>query len=89
MGEPGRLLMIEAALLFGSSREGVELANRRPEAAEGATARRRAAVVEARAATVLSANDMAVAGRVCPLMRCSGLAVVERKEKAAAAGRES
>jgi hypothetical protein len=86
MGEPGRLLMIDAALFFGSSREGVELANRRPEAAEGATARRRAAVVDARAATVLRANDMAVTWP-CSLVRCE-LGVVERREKVEKVGSE-
>lgn len=64
MGElPGRALMMDAARDLGSSRAGVVLANRRPEAAEPATAElRRQAVVGVRA-SVRSANDMAVAGR--------------------------
>lgn len=63
MGElPGKALMIEAALDFGSSRAGVVLANRRPEAAEAAMEPRRAAVDGAVRARVLIANDMAVTG---------------------------
>lgn len=72
MGElPGKALMMEAARDLGSSRAGVVLANRRPEAAgAAATEPRRAAVDEVRA-RLLIANDMAVAGPcvgVCP--RC-------------------
>lgn len=59
MGEPGRLLMIEAARDFGSSRDEEELANRRPEAEDAAMEPRSAPVVLAERAMVRSANDMA------------------------------